>query len=303
MGLAVGDALGAPVEGLPPWLFTPVRGMLPGGFHNIKAGQWTDDTSMALCLAESLIECKGHDPLHPYNPEDQLRRYVMWLDEGHFSSRGRAFGIGNTVYASLEKFKRRPEPYCGPTDSRTAGNGSLMRLAPVPLYFWRQPEMAMDLSGDSSRTTHGAQAAVDACRYFGGLIVGAVMGASKEKLLCPCYSPADGYYEEKPLSPEVDAVASGSFREKESGQIRASAYVVESLEAALWAFYNSDTFSEAVLMAVNLGHDSDTTAAICGQLAGAYYGVGAIPEEWLDVLAMREVIEALADRLYEASAA
>ncbi|MCK4910271.1 MAG: ADP-ribosylglycohydrolase family protein [Thermodesulfovibrionales bacterium] len=295
LGLAVGDALGAPVEGLPPWTFTPVSGMHSGGLHEIEAGQWTDDTSMALCLAESLIERGGHDP------QDQLRRYVMWLDEGHLTSRGRAFGIGSTVYAALEKFKRRPGPYCGPTDPRSAGNGSLMRLAPVPLFYCRDPEKAMDLSGDSSRTTHGAQAAVDACRYFGGLIAGALMGAGKEELLSACYSPVDGYYEAKPLVPEVEEVARGSYKSKGAKEIRASAYVVESLEAALWAFYNSEGFSEAVLMAVNLGHDADTTAAICGTLAGAHYGVGSIPDEWLSVLAHREVIEALAHRLFEAT--
>ncbi len=297
LGLAVGDALGAPVEGLRSWMFTPVTGMVSGGLHGIEAGQWTDDTSMALCLAESLIEQGGHDP------QDQLRRYVMWLDEGHMTSRGRSFGIGSTVYSALERFKRRPEPYCGPTDPRSAGNGSLMRLAPVPLFFFREPANAIELSGDSSRTTHGARAAVDACRYFGGLIAGALMGASKDELLSSCYSPVDGHYEGKPLVPEVEEVARGSYKSKGAREIRASAYVVESLEAALWAFYNSESFSEAVLKAVNLGHDADTTAAICGTLAGVHYGVGSIPEEWLSVLAHREVIEALADRLFEASGA
>ncbi len=295
LGLAVGDALGAPVEGLPPWLFTPVIGMLSGGLHNIKAGQWTDDTSMALCLAESLVECGGHDP------EDQLRRYVMWLDEGHLTSRGRAFGIGNTVYAALEKFKRVPSPYCGSTDPRSAGNGSLMRLAPVPLFYCRYPEKAMELSGDSSRTTHGALAAVDACRYFGGLIAGAVVGVEKDELLSRRYSPAEGYFERHPLVPEVEEVANGSFKDKGAGDVRPSAYVVESMEAALWAFYNSETYSEAVLMAVNLGHDADTTAAICGALAGAHYGVGSIPEQWLSVLAHHDEVHAMADRLLEAS--
>ena len=295
LGLAVGDALGAPVEGLLPWMFTPVSGMVSGGLHNIEAGQWTDDTSMALCLAESLIEQGGHDP------QDQLRRYVMWLDEGHLTSRGRAFGIGSTVYAALERFKRRPEPYCGPSDPHSAGNGSLMRLAPVPLYFFRDPEEAIEKSGDSSRTTHGAQAAVDACRYFGGLITGALMGAEKVKLLSPSFCPAPGYYGQRPLVPEVEKVANGSFKDKAVKEVRPSAYVVESMEAALWCFYGSRSFKEGVLKAVNLGHDADTTAAICGTLAGAHYGVGAIPEEWLSVLAHREVIESLADSLFEAT--
>lgn len=295
LGLAVGDALGAPVEGLPRWLFTEVKGMRSGGFHRIREGEWTDDTSMALCLAESLIERGGHDP------EDQLRRYLMWLDEGHLSSRARAFGIGNTVYNALEKFRREPGPYCGPTHSRSAGNGSLMRLAPVPLFYARNPRDAIEISGESSRTTHGARAAVDACRYFGGLITGALLGAPKDELLSPVYSPAEGLFTEHPLVPEVEAVAAGSFRGKTAKDIKASAYVVHTLEAALWAFNESGSFSEGVLMAVNLGYDSDTTAAVFGQLAGAFYGSGSIPREWLLNLCLKEKIEAFADGLFDAT--
>lgn len=166
VGLAAGDALGTTNEFRPPGTFEPLVDMVGGGPFDLKPGQWTDDTSMALCLAESLVECAGLDPL------DQLWRYVRWYREGHHSSTGLCFDIGNTVRGALHRFERTGDAWCGSTDPQAAGNGSLMRLAPVPLFFWRTPEEAIARAGDSSRTTHGAGDAVDACRYFAGLILG-----------------------------------------------------------------------------------------------------------------------------------
>ncbi len=293
LGLATGDALGAAVEFMEPGSFEPLTGMIGGGPHGLEAGYWTDDTSMALCLAESLIECGGFDPA------DQLSRYVRWFREGHLSSTGLCFDIGNTTVEALRRFERTGEPYCGSTDPRAAGNGSIMRLAPVPLFFAQQPEEAIERSADSSRTTHAAENAVDACRYFGALLVGAVRGAGKEDLLSERYSHVPGYWEEKPLTPEMDEVASGSLKRKEPPEIRGSGYVVRSLEAALWAFHRGGTFDEGALLAVNLGDDADTTGAVYGQLAGAFYGAGGIPEAWLRKLAHRSLIEAHATRLLD----
>ncbi len=292
MGLAAGDALGAPLEGLPPGSFMPVEDMIGGGFHRIEPGQWTDDTSMALCLAESLVEKRSFDPV------DQLERYLRWFREGHLSSTGRCFGIGNTTMEALLRFEETGEPYGGSKDPNRAGNGSIMRLAPVPLFFAQKPQEAIERSAESSRTTHGAKEAVDGCRYLGALLVGAVSGASKEELLSERYCPVTGYWEEHPLAPGIDRVASGSFKRKEPSEIKGSGYVVRSLEAALWAFYRSDSFEEGCLMAVNLGDDTDTTAAIYGQLAGAFYGEGAIPERWLAKLAYHGIIEDLAEKLF-----
>src|SRR5215217_7655293 len=226
---------------------------------------------MALCLAESLIERRGFDPA------DQLKRYVRWFREGHLSSTGRCFGIGNTTMEALLCFEETGESYCGPTASNRAGNGSIMRLAPVPLFFADNPQEAIERSAESSRTTHGAREAVDGCRYFGALLVGAVSGASKEELLSERYSPVAGYWERRPLATGIDRVASGSFKRKEPPEIEGSGYVVRSLEAALWVFHRSDSFEEGCLLAANLSDDADTTAAIYGQLAGAFYGEEAIP--------------------------
>jgi ADP-ribosyl-[dinitrogen reductase] hydrolase len=268
LGLAVGDALGAPFEGMLPGTFE-CTGMAGGGPHGVEPGQWTDDTSLALCLAESLIARRAFDPA------DQLERYLRWMRSGHLSSKGRCFGIGGTTRRALELFERAGEPYCGPTEPRTAGNGSIMRLAPVPLAFAADSRRAGELSADSSRTTHGAREAVDACRYFGRLLVGAVKGASKEELLSERYG-----LEEEPLSPGVERVAAGSFRRRAREELVADGYVVRSLEAALWAFHNTSSFREGALLAVNLGYDTDTTGAVYGQLAGAFYGVEEIPERW-----------------------
>jgi ADP-ribosyl-[dinitrogen reductase] hydrolase len=286
IGLAACDALGTTLEFKPPGTFKPLTEIVGGGPFGLKPGQWTDDTSMALCMAESLVECQGFDP------SDQMERYLRWYRHGHLSSTGTCFDIGNATRAALQRFATTGEPFAGSTDPHTAGNGSLMRLAPVVLYYRTAPERALELAGESSRTTHGAGNAVDACRYMAALLLGALQGKQKGELWSVL---PDG------LSPEVAAVAAGSFRRKQPPEIRGTGYVVESLEAALWAFNQTTSFEEGALAAVNLGNDADTTGAVYGQLAGAYYGVEAIPKGWRDKLAMREKIEGLADGLWQSS--
>jgi ADP-ribosyl-[dinitrogen reductase] hydrolase len=293
LGLAAGDALGTTLEFQLPGSFTPITDMIGGGPFRLAPGQWTDDTSMALCLAESLIECQGFDPI------DQLQRYVRWYREGYLSSTGRCFDIGNTVSGALHRFERTGDPASGPTHPHTAGNGSIMRLAPIPMFYAAQPGLAVERAAQSSRTTHGARAAVDACRYFGGLLVGALTGVDRAALLAERYAPYPGCWDEHPLAPEIDRVAAGSFRHQEPPHIAGTGYVVQSLEAALWAFHKSDSFQEGALLAANLGNDADTTAAVYGQLAGAYYGEAGIPGAWRERLAKRELLEEHADRLYE----
>jgi ADP-ribosylglycohydrolase len=222
LGLAVGDAVGTTLEFTAPGTFTPMTDMVGGGPFHLEPGQWTDDTSMALCLAESLIERRGFDAV------DQLDRYVRWYRQGHLSSTGKCFDIGNTARGALEEFEHRRRPDSGPTHAKAAGNGSIMRLAPVPMFFRARPAEAIERSGESSRTTHGEQAAVAACRYFGGLLVGALNGVSKDALLAPRYSPVAGYWAEHPLTPEVDEVAAGSFKTRQPPEISGSGYVMKS---------------------------------------------------------------------------
>lgn len=291
LGLATGDALGTTLEFRSPGTFTPITNMVGGGPFRLEPGQWTDDTSMALCLAESLIECRGFDP------GDQLSRYFRWCREGHLSSTGRCFDVGNATRQALERFERTREPYCGSTDPQAAGNGSIMRLAPIALFYGRNPHEAIEKAALSSRTTHGTQEAVDACRYLAALLVGALQGEPKDTLMADHYSPVPALWQETPLSPRIAEVAAGAFRRKDPPALRGTGYVVESLEAALWAFHRSTSFRDGALLAVNLGEDADTTGAVYGQIAGAFYGAGAIPEGWRSKLAHWELIESYADQL------
>ena len=306
LGLACGDAVGTTLEFKTPGSFAPISDMVGGGPFGLEPGQWTDDTSMALCLAVSLVEQAGFDPA------DQMRRYVRWYRDGYLSSNGVCFDIGSTVSAALRRYEQSGEPYSGATDPYSAGNGSIMRLAPLPLAFAATPARAITLAAQSSRTTHGAPAALDGCRYLAALILGALSGAAKHELLAPNFSPVPDLWSAEPLVAEIAQVAAGSFKEKlppaahrsrfslsgtGRAEIRGTGYVVESLEAALWAFFMSQSFADGCLLAANLGDDADTTAAVYGQLAGAYYGEGGIPPAWLAKLTMRAEITELADQL------
>ncbi len=272
LGLAAGDALGTTVEFSPRDSFEPITDMVGGGPFHLEPGQWTDDTSMALCLAESIVEV-GWDPV------DQLDRYVRWRHTGHLSSNGVCFDVGNTVRNALSSFEQTRQPWSGPTHPESAGNGSIMRLSPVALRYAVRRDIA-DRAAESSRTTHGAATAVDACRYLAALVAGAVAGRSKQELLDPAFFQSCETH-------EIAAVAAGSFRRKGRDEIRGSGYVAESLEAALWALDQSDSFEEGALLAVNLGDDADTTGAVYGQLAGAIHAEEAIPAAWRARLAMR----------------
>lgn len=284
-GLACGDAVGTTVEFSPRGTFKPVTDMVGGGPFGLKPGQWTDDTSMALCLAESLLT-KG-----AFDAADQMTRYNNWWHWGYLSSTGDCFDIGMTVQSALSKFALSGDPFSGSTDPQSAGNGSLMRLAPIVLFSYPNIQSALLYSAESSRTTHGAPEAIESCQLFAAILCAALAGVTKQKLLTS--------FDYKPTQPKLIEIASGSFISKHEENIRGSGYCVESLEAALWCFFNTDSFEEAVLKAVNLGDDADTTGAIVGQIAGAFYGLEAIPSTWTERLTMREDIHAMANNLYE----
>lgn len=287
LGLACGDAVGTTVEFQPRGSFQPLTDMVGGGPFQLKPGQWTDDTSMALCLAESLLSKNGFDAA------DQMGRYLNWWKWGYLSSTGECFDIGMTVSQALEQYQRTGEPVAGSTDPYSAGNGSLMRLAPVVLFYFPDTDKIHTYAADSSRTTHAAPEAIECCQLLADLIARALEGADKTRLRQSSLAQIS--------QPKVIALARGEYLNKAETEIKGSGYSVQSLEAALWCFHHTGSYAEAVLKAANLGDDADTTAAIVGQLAGAYYGVRAIPEHWLERLHEGEEIAALADRLLEAS--
>lgn len=286
LGLAAGDAVGTTVEFSPRGTFKPVTDMVGGGPFRLASGQWTDDTSMALCLAASLVECNGFDPA------DQMERYCRWKEEGYFSSNGQCFDIGITTAAALRRFRRTGEANARSADPSSAGNGSITRLAPIPMFFLPDLDAIERYAAQSSLTTHGAPECVDACRLFGRIIGRALLGQSKHEVLfadSPTFAGAE----------KIAAIARGDYRTKTDSDIRGTGYVAASLEAALWCFLRTDCFERAILMAANLGDDADTTAAICGQVAGAYYGESGIPSRWIEKLALGCAIADLARQLFE----
>lgn len=286
LGLACGDAVGTTLEFKAPGSFEPIDDMVGGGPFGLRAGAWTDDTSMALCLAESLLDRGAFDA------DDQLRRYLLWKDDGHLSSTGRLFDIGITTANQLERFRRTGVAVDPHPDQEAAANGSLMRLAPVPIRWHTDLSEAAAWSAASSRTTHPAERPVDSCRLLGAMLAALIGGASPDEVFAP------GFFVWGELHPAVAAVAAGSYRRKEPPAVRGTGYCVDALEAALWAVTGAADFEQAVLRAANLGDDADTTAAIAGQLAGARWGAKGIPTRWLDRLVLRERIGEMATGLF-----
>jgi ADP-ribosyl-[dinitrogen reductase] hydrolase len=289
LGLAVGDAVGTTAEFQPRGTFEPLTDMIGRGPFGLRPGQWTDDTSMALCLAESLL-ARGD-----FEPRDQMVRYLNWWKWGYLSSTGTCFDIGSTVLSALERFESSGEPYAGSLDPQTAGNGSLMRLAPVALFYAPNLGEVVQFSAQSSRTTHGAPEAVECCQLLGFVVAQCLAGAPKHEVL-------DGSGLAL-MEPKVLELAARRYLNKSRSEIRGSGYAVASLEAALWCFHTTSTFETAVLEAANLGDDADTTAAIVGQVAGAFYGLQGIPARWLKTLHMQEQIMQMAEGLYESALA
>jgi ADP-ribosyl-[dinitrogen reductase] hydrolase len=286
IGMAVGDAIGTTIEFSDPGTES-VHDMVGGGPFMLPVGAWTDDTSMALCLAESLILQQEFDAA------DQMRRYTWWHERGYFSSIGHCFDIGITTRQALMRFARDGNPIAGSTSENTAGNGSLMRLAPIPLMYGYDDALCVEYARQSSRTTHGAPQAVDACAAYALLIAGALRGHSHAQLCGATYAPLTQYQ----WHHTITEVVNGSYRHHQPPHIAGTGYVVKSFEAAMWALYHHETFADAVLAGINLGEDADTTGAIVGQLAGALYGESRIPIHWRQRLVKYDVIAWRAEEL------
>jgi ADP-ribosylglycohydrolase len=296
IGLAVGDALGAPVEFQSRPVF--VTDYQEAKNWKIPAGAWTDDTAQALCLAEGLLN--GCDE------KGFMDLFVRWMEQGHNSSTGKAVGIGGTVLKTLMTYRVtgqiRP-----PTDEHSSGNGCIMRLAPVVIYHnWRlklgtAPNTTHAVI-NSAKLTHGSKTAENCTRYFGAILDSLIAGWSKEASLRHHYAHGDELrhlyqreYEKKTAEGTIEHQFGNVYHSE--AQLKSDGYCVNTLECALWAFYHSETFEDGMIKAIGLGGDTDTVGAVYGQLAGAHYGYSAIPQRWRDGLVMHDVILDYADRL------
>ena len=289
LGSAIGDALGAPVEMQKD--FPKVTEMLPlisEKFNlNLPAGTWTDDTAMLMCLSESLIQCKGLDA------KSELEKYVKWLYEGYMACGEASFGSGGTTRMALAAFLEKGQ-LVADTQPEWMGNGSVMRLAPVPLFYANKNlSEVLCRSRESSITTHTNDVCMSSCALLGGIIWRALQGDSKEAIL----APMDDKYVYL-IHPDVLFVLNKKTYKCDPPYIAGIGHALKTVEAALWAFHNGNSFEESLILAVNLGDDTDTVAAITGAISGIYYGLDSIPERWMNALQKREMIRTMAKDLY-----
>ncbi len=276
-GCAVGDALGCPIENV--WRDTVplVTEMIPSENHGgLPAGSWTDDTSMMLCLAASMV---SHDGV--INADSELTHYVQWFRKGYLGVNGRCVDIGMTTKRALLKFIHTGSPINEPADELEQGNGSLMRIAPVPIFCWKNPDKAFHFGSCSSLTTHNHYNCVVVCGVVSYVIASIINGdvLTKPRIL-ELLKQWEYYHGDERLR----GILVGEFMEKTREQISSSGYVMDTLEAALWAFFKTNEFESGVILAVNLGRDADTVGAVYATIAGAFYGFDAIPARWLDAL-------------------
>jgi ADP-ribosyl-[dinitrogen reductase] hydrolase len=290
-GLAVGDALGTTVEFKTRDSYEPLTDMVGGGVFKLSPGQWTDDTSMALCLAESLIKNQGLNPTH------LMVLFDRWYRRGYLSSNGKCFDIGRSTVNAINKFETTKDPIAGDTHFTASGNGSIMRLSPVAIFAHNDINLAIETANNQSLCTHGSLECLEACRILAWTLVQLINGMTKEVLFQNAFT---GLVEKLSIkSPKLQAILNYNFINKTRDQISSSGYVVDTLEAALWSTYQTNSFKDAVLLAANLGDDSDTVAAVTGQIAGALYGHSNIPEKWWNLITLNDQIYSLAEQLFE----
>lgn len=297
-GVCVGDALGVPVEfKTRKTLKTfPVENMREFGSWNQPKGTWSDDSSLTLCIAEELT--KGYDL------EKIGQSFVKWVKYGHWTAHGRLFDIGGTTRHSIARLiKGESAKFSGNIFEEDNGNGSLMRTLPLAFYLKDEEniEKLYQAVKEISAITHGHFRSVFACFVYVIFAIELIKGKDKKEAYHYTQKLVLQFSEIQGFNPKeiqlFDRVLKNDISEYHEDSISSSGYVLHSLEASLWCFLNSKSYSEAVLNAVNLGEDTDTTGAITGGIAGIYYGFESIPREWIDVLARKDDIEKLCENL------
>ena len=300
LGLALGDALGAPAQHRRAGSFAPVGDLIGGGPYDLPRGAWSDDTALPLLLADSLLAQDG------FEPRDFLQRCRRWQQEGYLSSTGQCVGITATTARALAQAQWSGNPFAGSHDPARAEKEPLLRAGVAVAFALADPEAAIALAAEVARPTHQAPLALDACRYYAALLVGALQGEPVARLLEPNYTPVPGLWERRPLKPEVAAVAGGGWRgegrpaEPQPGD-GGGGTAVDGLGVVLRALARGTGYRDTVLAVVNLGEDADTNGALAGQLAGAAYGARGLPPHWLGGLVAADLVKRSADRLLEAA--
>lgn len=294
MGLVVGDALGVPVEFKARKALTknPVTAMIGYGTHAQPMGTWSDDSTMTLCLLESL--CSGLDY------DDICNKFLQWVENGYMTAHGKLFDIGGTTLSAIRKYSNgTPALECGESGWDNNGNGSLMRILPLAFYtFGMKPSERYEIVRNVSKLTHAHEISIIACNSYIQLCCELLKGYPKEKAYEFMVRNSDVLCE-KEYQQTFERVFSGRLSLLQETDISSSGYVVHTLEAALWCFLTTENYEACVLKAVNLGDDTDTTAAVAGGLAGIYYGVEDIPADWRDCIPRKEDIETLCQTFTE----
>jgi len=296
LGLALGDAVAAPVQHRKAGTFTPLADLLGGGPYDLPRGAWSDDTAIAMVLATSLLAERS------FVANDFMSKLHEWQRLGVGSATGHCVGISAGTAKAIAQAKWSGKPYAGPHDPSIADAEPLVRVGIAVAYSLADPLRAIELAVDVVRTTHQAPVVLDAARYFGGLVIGALQGATRTELTAPFFSPVDGLWTKFPLKPEIAAVAAGTWNTA-SYVPTADGHVVNALKLALWALSRGDDFKSCVLKAVNLGLHADVHGAMTGQLAGAVFGAQSLPANWVSALLERAKIIGTADGLLAAALA
>ncbi|KAJ5779555.1 ADP-ribosylglycohydrolase family protein [Penicillium paradoxum] len=297
-GVCVADALGGPVQFMDAGTFEPITGLrFVEPFHQ-PAGAFSDDGSMTLALAFSFCESGMQ-----YNHALSIQYFVEWVTEGRFSTIDCAWDVGNSTSSSLEIWKRSGASDVDLTQAEVnrklnhekfSGNGSLMRIVPVGLAYWRDTQQAREFARQQSQVTHPSLACVEACEAYTELVCGVMNGHTKQQL----YDTVSVFpFTHRGLKERITGYESiEDWQRQEPGDMMSSGWVIDTLECALWAFFKYDTWKDGALAVVNLGGDSDTAGAVFGGLAGAFYGFDSIPSEWVDGMQKKSFIEDIAGR-------
>lgn len=292
-GGIVGDALGAPIEFKIRDKFEPIKDMNVINFNfGLEPGGWTDDTSMMLCLAQSLIEKQRVDK------KDNLEKYSKWFRSGYMSVKDHCVDIGYQTSKSILDFESNGSLVSKFNQDKDSGNGGIMRIGPVPIFYYnRDIQLCIKECEESSITTHSSQICRDAARYIGCILYLLINGIKRDHLI----EQVKIHISRESLCEEILDIYDGKYLEKERKEIHSSGYVIHTLEAALYSFFKFDTFKDSVLFSVNLGNDSDTVGCVTAMICGAFYGINAIPEEWINKLHKLELLQNVITNLWKAS--